>query len=61
MGIGDDFVLGKIDDILKRLVGSFPGLTHEDTVDRLFLNECVELLDFVVDASGIHIHHIWKV
>ena len=57
VGVGDDDMVGQVDDLIQGLLWSFPRLTHENTVNFFFNDKFVELLCFIVDAPGVDIHY----
>ena len=59
--VGDHSMVGKVDDVIQRILWSLPALTHENTVNGLLLNKLVELLFFIVDAARVDIHDGWQV
>ena len=51
----------EVDDHIQGLLRSLPAFTHEDTVNILFNYKFVELIYFVVYASGIYIHYTGQI
>ena len=50
----------KVDNIIKWIFWFLPAFTHENTINRLFFDEIVELNDFIVDRARVNIDDSWK-
>ena len=61
MGVGDDCVVGKVDDVVQRLVRPLPAFTHKNTIYILFNYKIVELFHLIVNTPWIYIHHCGEV
>ena len=55
--VGDDSVVGEMDDFIKWSFRTLPRFAHENQIDSLFNNKVVELIYLVVDRMRVNIHH----
>ena len=59
--VGYDYMVRKVDNLLKWFIRSLPAFTHEYAINLIFLNKSMKLLSFIVNTARIDIHDCWKI